>query len=77
MADWFVHQVKSQWRYLANSASGGQIKCVALPIYKEILESVRKVWEIANDVKIKLEDSSQIVMKAGRSSSENLDENWQ
>ena len=52
-------------------------KCVALPIYKEILESVRKVWEIANDVKIKLEDSSQIVIKAGRSSSENLDENWQ
>ena len=50
---------------------------LAQPIYEENLESVRKVWEIADDVKNKLEDSSQIVMKAGRSSSENLDQNWQ
>jgi len=78
MADWFVHQltmdqVKRHWRYLANSAAGGQIEMLLMsqntgqPIYEEILESVRKVWEIADNVKIKLGDKSQIVMRGGRS----------
>jgi len=86
MADWFVHQlttdqVKRHWRYLANSAAGGQIKMLLMsqntgqPIYEEIFESVRKVWEIADCVKIKLEDKSQIVMNGGRSG-ENRDESW-
>jgi len=86
MEDWFVHQltmdqVKRHWRYLANSAAGGQIKMLLMsqntgqPIYEEIFGSVRKVWEVADCVKIKLEDKSQIVMNGGRSN-ENRDESW-
>lgn len=44
--------------------------------YDEILESVRKVWEISDNVKVKLEDKSQVVRRGGRNG-ENREESWQ
>ena len=87
MADWVdreltVDQVKRHWRYLANSAAGGQIKMLMLcqnagqPVYEDTLESVRKVWEISDNVKVKLEDKSQVERRGGRSG-ENREESWQ
>jgi len=74
MADYFVHQlsmdqVKRHWRYLAKSAEGGHIKMllmnVVLPIYEEVLDSVRKVWEISDNVKLKAEDKSITLVRGG------------
>lgn len=90
MANWNVNQltvdqvdqVKRHWRYLAKSAAGGQIKMLMLSqkdgqsFYDEILESVRKVWEISDNVKVKLEDQSQVVRRGGRIG-ENREESWQ
>jgi len=77
-----MDHVNQHWRYLASSAAGGQIKMLILsqiamqPIYEEILESVRKVWEISDNVKVKLEDKSQVVRRGGRIG-ENREESWQ
>ena len=87
MADWVdskltVDQMKRHWRYLANSAAGGQIKMLMLnqnagqPVYEDTLESVRKVWEISDNVKVKLEDKSQVERRGGRIG-ENREESWQ
>ena len=74
MADYFVHQlsmdqVKRHWRYLAKSAEGGHIKMllmnVVLPIYEEVGDSVRKVWEISDSVKLKAEDKSITLVRGG------------
>ena len=77
-----VDQMKRHWRYLAKSTAGGQIKMLMLrqnagqSFYDEILESVRKVWEISDNVKVKLEDQSQVVRRGGRIG-ENREESWQ
>jgi len=77
-----VDHVNQHWRYLANSVAGGQIKMLIIsqiaiqPIYEEILDSVRKVWEISDNVKVKLEDKSQVVRIGGRGA-KNREESWQ
>jgi len=80
-----VDHVHRHWRYLASSADCGNIKMLQLErrmpdtqsIYAGILETVRKVWEIADNVQIILEDRTRILMRAGRNNNENRDENWQ
>ena len=82
-----VEQVQRHWRYLAKSADGGHIKVLAMntsesrlpeagSIYDGILDSVRKVWSIADHVKIMLEDRTMILVRAGRSA-DKREENWQ
>merc|ERR1711981_357871 len=69
-----VDHVQRHWRYLASSADGGNIKTLLLErrnpetqsIYEGILESVRKVWEISDNVQIIFEDRTKIQMRAGR-----------
>jgi len=92
MANWFNHQltaeqVKNLWRYLASNADRGQITMLMLcatasrssgtwSIYEEILESVRKVWEISDNVKIRFANDSRIEYRGGRSNG-NREDNWQ
>ena len=80
-----VDMVHRHWRYMARCADGGNIKMLLferhiLPdtesIYKPIQESVRKVWEISLNVKIMLEDRSNVLLRAGRNN-DNRDEHWQ
>jgi len=84
-----VEQVQCHWRYLASSADhGGHIKMLMLSttasrmvggtwsIYEEIIESVRKVWEIADNVKMRFENGSRITVRGGRSNG-NREESWQ
>ena len=84
-----VDQLQCHWRYLASSTDrGGHIKMLMLSttasrmvggswsIYEEILESVRKVWEISDNVKMRFEDRSKITVRGGRSN-DNAEESWQ
>jgi len=79
-----VDIVQRHWRYLASSAHGGNIKILQVErrmpdtqsIYAGILESVRKVWEISDNVQIILEDRTRLLMRAGRNNGKQ-EENWQ
>ena len=78
-----VDHVQRHWRYLASSANCGNINMLLLErrmpdtqsIYDGILESVRKVWGIAQHVQVIFEDRTKIVMRGGRNN-ENGEENW-
>ena len=92
MANWFNHQltaeqVKNLWRHLASNADRGQITMLMLcttasrssgtwSIFEDILECVRNLWEIADNVKIRFPDDARIVFRVGRSNG-NREENWQ
>ena len=82
-----AEQVKNLWRYLASNADRGKITMLMLcatasrssgtwSIYEEILESVRKVWEISDNVKIRFANDSRIVYRGGRGNG-NREDNWQ
>ena len=83
-----VDQTQCHWRYLASSADVGHIKMLMLSttasrmvggtwsIYEEIIESVRKVWEISDNVKIRFETGSRITVRGGRGNA-NREESWQ
>ena len=79
-----VDVVQRHWNYLASIADGGNIKMLLLEIrrsdtqsiYKGIVGSVRKVWEIADNMKITFDDRSNVLLRAGRNN-EKRDEHWQ
>merc|ERR1712001_679345 len=82
--NWTVDVVQRHWKYLASIADGGSIKMLLLgirrsdsqSIYREIIGSLRKIWEISDNMKITFDDRSNIILRGGRNN-ENRDEPWQ
>ena len=82
--NWTDDVVQRHWKYLASIADGGSIKMLLLgirrsdsqSIYREIIGSLRKIWEISDNMKITFDDRSNIILRGGRNN-ENRDEHWQ
>ena len=82
--DWTVDVVQRHWKYLASIADGGSIKMLlweirrsdSQSIYREIIGSLRKIWEISDNMKITFDDRSNIILRGGRNN-ENREEHWQ